>query len=257
MEKCPVDLGCRERHERPQQRHDDKQTQARGAAAGLDSTIRLPGEICPTVSDERREGEDPDEHGVPVEDADRLFGREVGEELEAEPSVGVERHSTQEIPERRSEKDGKENTRNPEKEVPSSAPDAIPHVTAELDRDAAQDQAPEHEEDREIEAGNAGREHARECHEESSPGEEEPDLVAVPERADRRKDLTPFRLAPRDEEMEGAGAEIETVEDHVGGQSENSDPIPELRHERRLWAIRDSESQAHAVRARFLGRREI
>jgi hypothetical protein len=120
------------------------------------------------MSDQRREGEDPDEDGVPVENPDRVARGEIGEKLEAEPSFGVERHSTQEIAERRSEEDGKENARNPKKEIPGRAPDTILDVTAELDRNAPQDQAPEDQEDREVEAGDAGRQHAREGHEQSS-----------------------------------------------------------------------------------------
>ena len=58
-------------------------------------------------------------------------------------------------------------------------------LLAELEGDAARDQRDQHEQQRQVEAGEQRRVPGRERREHRRAGHDQPDLVAVPERADR------------------------------------------------------------------------
>ena len=113
------------------------------------------------VRRERDEGENADEARVPVENSDGSACAEVGEERELEPAVGGERNAADQIAERRPEEHGQERAREREEEIPGEAPDGIRDVAPELDRDAPQDETPQDEEDREVEAGYSAGEDSR------------------------------------------------------------------------------------------------
>ena len=115
---------------------------------------------------ERHQGEDAYQDRVPVEDAHGITRGEVGEEREREPALAVERHPAQEVAEGRPEEHGQESARRGKHEVPRGTPERVRHVAPKLDGDAAADQAPENEDDREVEARDARGEHPREGHEE-------------------------------------------------------------------------------------------
>ena len=108
---------------------------------------------------------------------------EVREQRQREPSRLVERQPAQQVPERGAEQDRQRDARGGEHEVPGRAPRAGLEVAAELDRDPAQDERPQHEEDREVEPREPGGEHRRERDEEHAAEREQPDLVAVPDTA--------------------------------------------------------------------------
>ena len=70
--------------------------------------------------------------------------------------------------------------------VPEAAPQRVVLWRAELDGEAAQDEQPQHHHQRQVEAAEPRRVGAREKREHQHPaGGDEPDLVAVPHRADR------------------------------------------------------------------------
>ncbi len=88
------------------------------------------------------------------------------------------------------ERDAPEQRRHGARARRGSCPSGARHcasgsLVAVLDRDAADDQADEHEEEREVEAGEERRVPAGEGGERRAAGDEQPDLVAVPDRADR------------------------------------------------------------------------
>jgi hypothetical protein len=127
---------------------------------------------------------------VPIEDAERRSRREVSEKREPEPSVRVEGQAAEEVPQRRAETDGEKRAGQAEDRIPPGAPHRVLDVPPKLDGDAAQQQAPQDHEDREIEAGKPRGEHTREGDEERAAGGEKPDLVRIPVRPDGRHDLT-------------------------------------------------------------------
>ena len=81
----------------------------------------------------------------------------------ANQPVRVERHAAQQVAERGAEEHRQRACWRPAKTASHAARHSgCVDVAAELDRDAAQDERPEHEEDREVEAREPGGEHARE-----------------------------------------------------------------------------------------------
>ena len=167
--------------------------------------------------------------------------------------VRVEGHAAHEVPERRAEQHRQQRAGAGEDGVPGRAPQRVVDVAAELDRDPAEDQRPEHEEDREVEARQPGGEHAREGDEERAARGEQPDLVPVPEGADGRQHLPALGVAPRDEQVEGAGAEVEAVEHDVGGEHRGGDGEPQLSHGAPRPGRRDRRGRPSLERVRSVG----
>ena len=110
-----------------------------------------------------------------------------------------ERHAANEVAERRAEDDGQERRREREDRVPEFAPQGIVLMRSELDRHAAQDQQPEHDHQRQVEAAERGGVDPRERHEQARrprrsarprcrprPGRSPPARSAAPRRSGRR-----------------------------------------------------------------------
>ena len=149
--------------------HDDRPVEppGRAPASVVDRPVRLPQEERRAVACDGGQREETGQDRIPVEDADRGSRGEVGEERQREPALGVERQAAHEVAERRAEQDRQERARSGEGRVPGRPPQGMVHVAAELDRDPAQDEHPEHEEEREVEPRETGREHAWEGHEQA------------------------------------------------------------------------------------------
>ena len=111
---------------------------------------------CATSATQR---EHADAHRVPVEDPHGITRGEVREERQREPSRLVERQPAQQVPEGGAEQDRERDARCGEDEVPRRAPRAGIEMAAELNRDPAQDERPQHEEDGEVEARQPRGEH--------------------------------------------------------------------------------------------------
>ena len=163
------------------------------------------------------QGEHAAEDGVPVEESGVGTGAPVGPEGEKEVVVGTYGNATDDVTEGGSEEDGEQNAGEGEESVEEGAPEWVGGVAAELDADAAQNEQPEHHNEREIEAAEGRGIEQREGEEECATGSEQPDFVAVPDRADGAKSLSPFGLGACDKEVDDADAEVETVKDDVGG----------------------------------------
>src|SRR6185369_5057060 len=115
------------------------------------------------------------------------------------------------------EEDGEEEAREGEQRIPEGDPDRMREVAAELDGDGAEDQEPEEDHDRKVKAAQGGGVHGGEGEEDRPAGGQEPDLVPVPHRPDRTEHRPALDVRTRHQEMDDAGAEIESVEDDVDG----------------------------------------
>ncbi len=82
---------------------------------------------------------------------------------------------------------------------------------AQFYRQASQDQQPENDHKRQVEAAERGRIDQRKGEEQSATGGQQPDLVAVPDRADRADRVLPVGFRPGHEGEEYADAQIEAV----------------------------------------------
>ena len=102
-------------------------------------------------------------------------------------------------------------------------------LVAELEGHAAQDQARQHEQQRQIEGREQRRIDDRKGAPQDDAGHHEPGLVAVPDRRHRAQHRAPPRLVARQAEQH-ADAEIEPVEQHVEQNADGQDGDPEHDH---------------------------
>ena len=100
---------------------------------------------------------------------------------------------------------------------------------AEFERQPAKDQGQQHQQDREIDRRNDDGEGDREGGEQADAAENEPGLVAVPDRRDRVHHQI-ARIAVGREVVEHADAEIETVERDIEEDADGEDGGPD-RHQ--------------------------
>jgi hypothetical protein len=91
-------------------------------------------------------------------------------------------------------------------------------LAAVLDRDGAQDQGREDEHHGQVEAREDGRVNDRECSEQRPTGGYQPDLVAVPDRADGVEHLAALEIRPGHVHVHDPGPEVEAVEQGVAAE---------------------------------------
>ena len=103
---------------------------------------------------------------------------------------------------------------------------APPGAPAELEGDAAEDEREQHGDDRRVERRHHHGVGEREDREEPAAAEDQPGLVAVPDRRDGVHREILVRLA-LDQREEDADPEVEAVEHHVGEHREGDQPGPD------------------------------
>ena len=99
-------------------------------------------------------------------------------------------------------------------------------MRAQLDANAAQHQQPQDHHQREVEAAEAGGIEQGEGEVERAAGGEQPDFVAIPYRTDGAQDLSAIVGGFARAQVNGAGAEIEAIEHHVGRHHDGHDHEP-------------------------------
>ena len=165
-------------------------------------------------SDER----DPGEHAVRAEEIPE-GAREV--------AVGVERHAVQQAGEADAPDERRAVAPYRVGQEPDRAPAWARALRAPLEREHADDEEEEHEQEREVEA----REHRRvpggERGERRRAGNDEPDLVPVPDGADRLDLHVSLGLVLWHEGEQHADPEVEAFEQEVGRPEKDDDPEPE------------------------------
>ena len=179
-----------------------------------------------------REREQANERGVPVEDSRLAAGEEVRKQRHAPEPFFSERNAANQVAERRAEHHGEKRRREREDRVPEFPPQGVVLVRAELDRHATQDQQPEDDHQGQVEAAERGGVDVREGHEQHAARGDQPDLVAVPDRADRRQHGPPLLIGPGDDAVDGADPEVEAVEHRVGREHARDDREPDCFHGR-------------------------
>ncbi len=106
---------------------------------------------------------------------------------------------------------------------------------AQFDAGAAQDQQPQHNHQRQIESAERRGVQGREGEIERAAAGEQPDFVAVPDRTDAAEHDLPVGFAARQQGMQDADAQVETVEHDVSGQHGSNDPEPDKSHRLSLF----------------------
>ena len=106
-----------------------------------------------------------------------------------------------------------------------------------LDGQGAEDEQPEHDHQRQIKPAERCRQEQRKGEEHRAAGGDQPDLIAIPNRADRAYHLLAFLLAPGDQQVEDADAEIEPIQHHVSGEHPGQKDEPNGLHVRLLQPV--------------------
>src|SRR5438876_11853739 len=119
-------------------------------------------------------------NGVPVEQADMAAHIEVGEKRHREIPLCVNRNAARDVARSCTEKNREKKIGENEIEVPISLPQAIVNVSADFERDTAQNQAPQNQKKGEIVTGKSRSHQAREDRNQCSAETEEPHLMPCP-----------------------------------------------------------------------------
>ena len=100
-------------------------------------------------------------------------------------------------------------------------------LRAPLERADAHDEADEDEQEREVEAGEHRRVPGREGGERRAAGDDEPDLVPVPDRSDGSQSRAALLVRARDERQQHPHAEVEALEQEVHRPDDDDQAEPE------------------------------
>src|SRR6266496_5366687 len=121
-----------------------------------------------------------DRDGIPVEQPNISPNIEVGEERHREIALGVERNTARDVAGGGPEKNREEKIGQNKIKVPITLPKAIIDVSADFDRNSAQNQAPQNQKQRKVVACKGRRHQAREDRDQCSAETEEPYLMPCP-----------------------------------------------------------------------------
>src|ERR1700675_4585557 len=132
------------------------------------------------MSCQRYYGENRNRNRVPIEQAHVATHIEVREKRHREIPLCVNRNATRDIARSCAKKDGEKKIRKNEIEVPIALPKAIVDVSADFDRNSAQNQAPQNQKKREVITGKSRSHQAREDRHQCSAETEEPYLMPCP-----------------------------------------------------------------------------
>jgi hypothetical protein len=103
-------------------------------------------------------------------------------------------------------------------------------MAAEFDGHAAEHKKPEHHHQRQIETAEARGVEQGKSEVERATRSEKPNLVPIPHRANRANHLAALGISLCDKQMNGAGAEIESIENDVHGQHQRHKTEPHVPH---------------------------
>ena len=138
-----------------------------------------------------------------------------------------DRGATDDVAEGHTEERGWDDRADEDRRVPALAPGRVIALAAVLEGDAAQDEREEDEEQREVVAAKHRGVPEREGRERRSARDEQPHLIAVPDRSDRVDHDAAAQLVLAQEGQEHAHALVEAVEDEVADPQDRDEPEPD------------------------------
>ena len=153
----------------------------------------------------------------------------------------VDRQAVQQIAERHADQHRHEHAADRQRRAPAAQPGRAVPLAAVLERDAACHQRAEQHDQGQVQAGEHGRVPAGEGGEHRRPGDDQPDLVAVPQRPDRVDRRAAAGLGPADHAVQDPDPEVEAFQDEEPGPDEaisrnqnetKRHPIPLVQHRR-------------------------
>ena len=176
-----------------------------------------------------------DEHREADKAAEQREGHQKAEEValidDAHRIVEAEGHAAEHIADRHAEDHRRDEAADEEAPVPEGAPARLGQLGAILEPDRPQDDGDQDHHHRQIEAGERGGIECRPGGEDRAAAEDQPDLIAFPDRADRVDHDAPLVVVLGDEGQEGRDPEVEAVHDREADQ-ENAEQQPPDQAER-------------------------
>ena len=202
--------------------------QARLAARRARSEIafRFQCDIVGAMDRERRDSEESNHNGVPVENAGMRADLEICPKRFKKIPVGTEWHAANDIADRCPEKNCEQHAGKGKYKIEERPPERIINVGAELDADTAQHQEPENDHQRQIEAAEARCVKRRKSEKQRACRGHKPNLVAIPYQPDGAQDQMALVMGSRDKQADDAGTEIEAVEHHVSDDHQRDENEP-------------------------------
>ena len=202
------------------QRHERKPERSNDAAGALfQFSGGLDGEPKGAMQRERNQRDKTADHRVPIKNAGMRAGLPVGPQRQKEVSVGLQRNAAQHVGQGCAEEDGEQRAGQTEEAVEQCAPDAHFDMVAQLNAYAAQDEQPKHDHQRQIKAAEGRGVEKRKGEVERAATGQQPDFVAIPNRANARKCGAALRFVADQKQVKHTHAEIEAVEHHVTRRS--------------------------------------
>src|SRR6266576_1771974 len=119
-------------------------------------------------------------NGVPVEQTDMAAHSKVGEKRHREIPLRVNRNTARDVARCCTEKNGEQEIGADENEIPIRLPQSIVDVSADFERDTAQNQTPQNQKEGEIVTGKSRSHQAREDRDQCSAETEKPYLMPCP-----------------------------------------------------------------------------
>src|SRR5947209_4230891 len=101
---------------------------------------------------------------------------------------------------------------------------------AKFNANTAQNEKPQNDHQRKIKAAEAGCIKQREGKVQSSAASQQPDFVSVPHGANGANHSAALLVSFGDEQMQNAGAKVETVENYIRGDHDRNEPEPYEKH---------------------------
>ena len=170
------------------------------------------------VEPEERHDRDPREHAVRAEQVQEVAG---------EVAVRVDRGAVEEGRQPDPPEQRRAEAADRVRPRPRRAPAGRLALRAPFERDDAHDEEDEDEQQREVEAREHRRVPGRERREGRTAGDDEPDLVPVPDRSDRPQCRTALLVRARDEGEQHPDPEIEPFEEEVHRPDDGDEAEPE------------------------------
>ena len=132
----------------------------------------------------------------------------------------MEGHALQRVADRDAEDQRRHRAADEQRPVPDPCARQRSRAWSVFEADRAQDQREQHQEHRKVEAGEAQRIERRPGREDRAAAQDEPDLVAFPDRADGVDGDAPFVVGLGDEGQQRADAHVEAVGDGEADQQD-------------------------------------
>ena len=196
----------------------DRKPSGDGLGAVAQLTRRAEREERRAVEREQRHDGDAREHAVRAEQIQEVAG---------EVAVRVDRRAVDEARQPDPPEQRRAEAADRVRPGPRRPPAGRLALRAPLERDDADDEEDEDEQEREVEAGEHRRVPGREGRERRSSGDDEPDLVPVPDRSDRPQSGAPLLVRARHERQQHAHPEVEPLEQEVHGPDDDDEAEPE------------------------------